>query len=172
MTDFAWIGWVVFGIILIIAEIFTPGFVLLWFGIGALAAGLAAMLGLDSLTAQFVIFLLASSALTAASRTIFSNYFVREGDEAALKSGTENLPGQIGVVSQDSAGALNEGAVKVFGSTWTAFPVKGELPLKAGEQVLVESIKGAKIYVRRISAEPDWRQTQALPEGEPKHSEE
>ena len=157
-TDFAWIAWVVFGVILIVAEVFTPGFVLLWFGVGALAAAFAALLGLESLTAQFMIFLQASAGLTAASRTIFSNYFVREDGGDALKSGAENLPGQIGVVSQDSAGALHEGAVKVFGSTWTAIPIAGEAPLKAGEQVMVERIKGTKIYVRRIHDTPDWRQ--------------
>ena len=157
-SNFAWIAWVVFGVILIVAEVFTPGFVLLWFGIGALVAALAALLGLENLTAQFMIFLLASAALTAASRTIFSNYFVPEGEESAIKTGMESLPGQVGIVAQDSAGALHESAVKVFGSTWTAFPIAGELPLKAGEQVLVERVKGSKIYVRRFTDEPGWRQ--------------
>ncbi len=41
MDNFVWIGWCVLGGILIVAEVFTSGFVLLWFGIGALAAALA-----------------------------------------------------------------------------------------------------------------------------------
>jgi len=36
MPDWVWILWSVLGAILIVAEIFTSGFVLLWFGIGAL----------------------------------------------------------------------------------------------------------------------------------------
>jgi len=52
---------------------------------------------------------------------------------------------------------LQEGAVKVFGSTWTAYPVTGEEPLEAGERVCVERIEGASIYVKRIGTEPDWR---------------
>jgi membrane protein implicated in regulation of membrane protease activity len=58
---------------------------------------------------------------------------------------------------------LHEGAVKVFGSTWTAYPAPGELPLEAGERVCVESVEGASIYVRRIGEDPDWR-PKSLPE--------
>ena len=37
MANYLWIFWTILGAILIIAEVFTTGFVLLWFGIGALA---------------------------------------------------------------------------------------------------------------------------------------
>ena len=47
---------------------------------------------------------------------------------------------------------MQEGAVKVFGSTWTVYPVSGEEPLEAGERVVVESVEGASIYVRRLNA--------------------
>ena len=43
MQNLLWIFWAVMGLVLIIAEIFTPGFVLLWFGVGALAAAFAGM---------------------------------------------------------------------------------------------------------------------------------
>ena len=49
MDDFVWILWCVLGLVLIVAEVFTTGFVLLWFGIGALAAALAGLIGIDSL---------------------------------------------------------------------------------------------------------------------------
>jgi len=157
MGDWIWIVWAVLGVALIVAEIFTTGFVLLWFGIGALAASLAGIVGLDSLALQFLIFAVVSISLTAASRTIFANLFARESSGQALKSGVQSLPGKVGTVVSSSAGALQEGAVKVFGSTWTAYPAAGEEPLVAGERVLVESVEGASIYVRRIGAEPDWR---------------
>ncbi|MDQ3688197.1 MAG: NfeD family protein, partial [Acidobacteriota bacterium] len=75
--NFAWILWTMLGVILVIAEIFTLGFVLLWFGIGAFAAALAGLVGLG-FPFQFLVFFIVSIALTAASRTIFANYFVRE----------------------------------------------------------------------------------------------
>ncbi len=157
MENYLWIFWTILGAILVIAEIFTTGFVLLWFGIGALAAALAAFVGINSVTAQFLIFAIVSVALTAASRTIFVNYFSREKAGGDLKSGVEALPGKIGTVVSSSRGALNEGAVKVYGSTWTAFPVDGEMPLEAGDRVIVERVQGASIYVRRVDQERDWR---------------
>jgi len=163
MSDnFAWILWAMLGVILIVAEIFTPGFVLLWFGIGALAAALAGLVGLGY-PFQFLVFFIVSIALTAASRTIFANYFVRENEAGGFKTGVDALPGKIGTVVSSSRGALSEGAVKVYGSTWTAYPAEGEEPLEAGDRVMVERLQGASIYVRRVDAAPDWRAS-ALPE--------
>jgi membrane protein implicated in regulation of membrane protease activity len=163
MSEWFWVLWCILGAILIVAEIFTSGFVLLWFGIGALAAAFVGFIGIDSLALQFMIFAGVSIALTAASRTIFLNYFSRERTGQSLRSGVDALPGKIGTVVSSSNGALHEGAVKVFGSTWTAYPAAGEPPLEAGERVCVESVEGASIYVRRIEDEPDWR-PKTLPE--------
>ena len=160
--DFAWIIWTVLGVILVIAEVFTPGFVLLWFGIGARCAALGAFVGIGY-PLQFLIFFIVSIALTAASRTIFVNYFTQRDAPEGLKTGAEALPGKIGTVVSSSRGALNEGAVKVYGSTWTAYPADGEGPLEAGDRVVVESLRGASIYVRRVSAVPEWR-AKELPE--------
>ena len=144
---------------------FTSGFVLLWFGIGALAAAFLGLLGVDSLFVQFMVFAVVSIGLTAASRTNFINYFSREKTGGSLRSGVDALPGKIGTVVSSSKGALHEGAVKVFGSTWTAYPAPGEPPLEAGERVCVDSVEGASIYVKRIDGDPDWR-PKALPESE------
>jgi membrane protein implicated in regulation of membrane protease activity len=157
MESYLWIFWAILAAVLIVAEIFTTGFVLLWFGIGALAAGFAGLLGLHSLVWQFLIFAVVSIALTAASRTIFVNYFSREKTGGDLKSGVAALPGKVGTVVSSSRGAMNEGAVKVYGSTWTAYPADGEEPLEAGDRVEVTQVQGASIYVRRIGAAPDWR---------------
>ncbi len=161
--NWLWIPWTVLGLILIVAEVFTPGFVLLWFGIGALAAAFAGLVGIDSLAIQFAIFAVVSIVLTAASRTIFVNYFSREKTGDSLRTGADALPGKIGTVVSSSRGALNEGAVKVFGSTWTAYPAEGEEPLEAGERVRVERMEGASLYVRRVEIEADWRHSY-LPE--------
>ena len=157
MSEWFWILWTILGAVLIVAEMFTSGFVLLWFGIGALAAALLGLVGIDSLALQFLVFAIVSIGLTVSSRTIFVNYFSREKTGQSLRSGVDSLPGKIGTVVSSSRGALQEGAVKVFGSTWTAYPVTGEEPLEAGERVCVDRVEGASIYVKRIGTEPDWR---------------
>ena len=156
MEQLAWIFWLVLGVALIIAEVFTLGFVLFWFGIGAIAAALVGMLG-GGFLLQFFVFAIVSIALTALSRTIFSKYLSHR-DEDTVKMGVDSLPGQIGTVTIASQGALKEGAVKVYGSTWTAFPIDGETALTEGEKVEVVSVKGSSIYVRPIVNElPEWR---------------
>src|SRR5215210_6713796 len=97
MDNLAWILWTVLGVILIIAEVFTPGFVLLWFGVGALAAALASFLG-AGVAGQFLIFIALSSILTALSRTIFVNYFTGRDEPEGMKMGAATLPGRVGTV--------------------------------------------------------------------------
>jgi membrane protein implicated in regulation of membrane protease activity len=157
MNEIAWILWVVLGVVLIIAEVFTLGFVLFWFGIGALAGALVGFLGFGLLW-QFMAFALVSLALTAMSRKIFADYY-SHNDENIVKTGMDSLPGQIGTVTTESRGALNEAAVKVFGSTWTAFPIDEDAPLVAGEKVEVVRVQGSSIYVRKVTRElPEWRE--------------
>jgi membrane protein implicated in regulation of membrane protease activity len=158
MEQAAWIFWLVLGVGLIIAEVFTLGFVLLWFGVGAIAAALIGILG-GGVLLQFFVFAIVSIALTAMSRTIFARYLSRR-EEDTLKMGVDSLPGQIGTVTVASKGALKEAGVKVYGSTWTAFPIDGETELAEGEKVEVVSVKGASILVRPVLADhqlPEWR---------------
>ncbi|MEO6588931.1 MAG: NfeD family protein [Pyrinomonadaceae bacterium] len=158
MEQLAWLFWVILGVILIIAETFTFGFVLFWFGIGAIAAAFAGFLGVG-IVGQFVIFAVASIALTAMSRTIFAKYY-SHGDADVVKMGMDALPGQIGTVTSKSKGALNEAAVKVYGSVWTAFPIDDKKILEEGEKVEVVRVQGSSIYVQKVSdikELPDWR---------------
>ncbi|MCA1622819.1 MAG: NfeD family protein [Acidobacteria bacterium] len=156
MEQFAWILWIVLGVVLIIAEIFTFGFVLFWFGIGALAAALAGFFGVG-FGLQFLIFAIVSIALTVMSRTIFTNYYSHD-DENTIKMGVDALPGQIGTVTSASNGVLNEAAVKVYGSTWTAFPIDSSTRLVEGEKVEVVRVQGSSIYVQKTRELPEWRE--------------
>lgn len=158
IEQFAWIIWIVLGVCLIVAEIFTLGFFLFWFGIGSLAAALVAFLGLG-IGWQFLVFTVVSVVLTMLSRTIFSKYY-SHNDEPVYKTGVDALPGQIGTVTSASKGSLKSGEVKVYGSVWTAFPEDENRPLVEGEKVEVVSVKGASIYVRRINELPEWREAE------------
>ena len=151
MEQFAWIGWTIFGVILIVAEIFTLGFVLFWFGIGALVAAFAGFLGVGFI-GQFLIFATVSISLTFLSRKIFHGYQNKD-----ILTGIDSIIGQIGTVSDSSKGALNKGEVKVFGSTWSAISEDGENLLE-GEKVEVVQVKGTTIYVRKYKELPEWRE--------------
>jgi len=150
----AWVIWLIIAAIFAVAEVFTPGFFLLWFGVGALVAMIMALLSVGSFAAQMLVFLVVSVALVIASRTIFEKFLNRPADTNRLRSGIETIIGQVGTVVEPSSGALNVGAVRVYGSVWTAFPAEGEWPLREGDSVTVERIEGNAIYVRRTAFQP------------------
>ncbi len=157
MDQFVWIFWLVLGIGLLVAEIFTLGFFLFWFGVGALAAAFVGLLGFGFVW-QFAAFAIVSIACTILSRSIFSNRFLST-EESEKKMGLEALPGKIGTVTEPSKGSLNAAAVRVYGSEWTAYPIDGESSLIAGEKVEVVRIEGASIYVQKVQKElPGWKQ--------------
>ncbi len=147
--SYAWIVWLIIAAIFIGAEVLTPGFFLLWFGVGALVAALLALIGITSVAAQIVSFLVVSVLLLIASRTILERFLPKPSLSNTLKTGVETMIGQIGTVVEPSRGALNEAAVKAYGSVWTAIPIEGEKPLTEGETVAIERIEGNTIYVRR-----------------------
>lgn len=155
MEQYAWVLWIVLGVSLIVAEIFTLGFVLLWFGIGALVAAFLGYLGFG-IGVQFLAFAIISSILTVLSRKIVHNKYLNSGEEK-IKIGIDSLPGQIGMVTGSSQGTLNASEVQVYGSRWTAFPELGEEPLLEGEKVEVVEVKGTSIYVRKVRKLPGWR---------------
>jgi membrane protein implicated in regulation of membrane protease activity len=150
MDSLSLIIWLVLGVALIVAEVFTLGFVLLWFGIGAIAAAIVGLLG-GGLGMQFLVFAIVSVAMTALSRTILYDYLPHGGH--SVKTGIDSLPGKVGTVTQASKGALHEAAVRVYGSTWTAYPIDGESQLIEGEKVEVVEIRGSSIYVRKAIRE-------------------
>lgn len=144
-----WLIWLILAAIFAVAEVFTTGFVLLWFGVGAAVAALLALLGVESLAAQVTAFLIVSVILVIASRTIFERFLVRSSRDNELKTGVAQMIGQVATVTEASRGSLNEAAVKVYGSVWTALPLSDEAPLQEGERVVIERIEGNTVYVRR-----------------------
>ncbi len=151
MDQYAWILWAILSVFLIIAEIFTLGFVLFWFGIGAAIAAFAGYLGVG-VFGQFLIFALVSIVLTVMSKTIFEQYYPHNDGER-LKTGVETLPGQIGTVKRASKGALNEATVRAFGTNWKAYPEHDDEVLKEGEKVEIVRVEGSTIYVRQAKRE-------------------
>lgn len=147
--SYAWIVWLIIAALFIGAEVLTPGFFLLWFGVGALAAALLAIVGVTSVAAQLIAFLVVSIVLLIASRTIFERFLSPRASQSVVKTGVDKMIGQVGTVVEPSRGALHEAAVKVYGSVWTAFPIEGEKPLAEGETVAIERIEGNAIYVCR-----------------------
>lgn len=143
-----WHIWVFVGIGLVIGEIFTAGFLLLWFGVGAfLAAGLA-LLGAGSIY-QMLSFILTSLILIVLSRTIFRQFLFRK--EVGISTNVEALIGQEALVMQIIEGKSKPGLVKIGGETWSAITEEGRID--QDEVVRVKGVVGNKVLVERLKSE-------------------
>ena len=135
-------AWVVMAILLAIAEIFTSGFFLICFGVGAAVAALAGFLGFAPLV-QFGTFLVASAVVLGLLRP-FAN---RVSNPNSQPVGIDRLLGKQGIVLETIDPARGSGVVRVEHERWSADSVD-EIPLAAGTNVLVVGIEGTHLKVR------------------------
>lgn len=147
--DLSWWHWAVGGLALIIAELVVPSFVLIWFGVGALAVALLLALTGIGLTAQLAIWLAVSLALVAAWFKIFrpNTHKTRIGMADA------GVVGEIGVLVHDVA-PFDKGRVRfqkpVLGDdVWECI---ADEAIKSGERVRVLAVEGSFLKVGRAGS--------------------
>ena len=145
MEFFQWHWWAAAALMLLIAEIFVPGFFLLCLGVGCVGGSIAAALG-----AGAGVQLLAFSALALASfftiRPLLMRQFWKDG---GLRTNVDALTGQRGRVSQDFDPALRLGRVVVGGDDWRAECVNDH-PLRAGDLVKVVRVDSNTLVVKPL----------------------
>lgn len=137
------ITWAVIGIVLIIIDIATTTFILLFFGIGALITAVATWIGLTPhLGGQLVVFSITSLLTMMLFRKTAQRFFGRSEKELEY---TEYI-GQNALVTE-SISANGEGRIKYRGTEWIAFTdLSEEIP--KGSMVKIEAVDGIKLKVR------------------------
>jgi membrane protein implicated in regulation of membrane protease activity len=138
--------WLVFGMLLIIAELFIPSFTIFWFGLGARAGGallwLAPSLGL---TAQLLLWAVFSSLLTA-----FWFLFMKPRMQDKTRAGMarEALLGETGQVIREPDGE-RRGTVRfskpLLGSDEWSFIC--DEPVRVGDRVQIRDVSGNTLIV-------------------------
>ncbi len=107
--------WIVVGIVLVIAEVLTFTFYLLWLGIGALVAGLVAWIAPEQFYVQFGV-----GALVTLILTYYTRSFSRKVDQSpGFIDKVEDLIGSKGVVVE-TIEPEGLGVVRVGTETWSA----------------------------------------------------
>ena len=136
--------WAIIGIILIIAEVATMSFVLIFFGLGALLTALLAWTGITpGLDSQLLVFSISSLSMLVVLRRFAKNLFFSKADTS------QDSIGQRAQVSKPiSHGA--EGAVTFRGSEWIAFSDSADT-IPAGSTVEIIGTEGIRLKVRRIT---------------------
>jgi membrane protein implicated in regulation of membrane protease activity len=136
--------WLVLGIALAVAEVFTSTFVLLMLAVGALAAAAGAALDLN-VVGQMLVFGAVSGAALAGVRPVVRRHL--RGDGSTTRIGMEAIEGANGLVVE--AVDAEHGSVRIDGELWRARPYDATQTIPIGEQVRVIEVKGATAMVWR-----------------------
>jgi membrane protein implicated in regulation of membrane protease activity len=141
--DYWWV-WMIVAAVFVVGEIFTAGFFLLVFGIGAAAAGVLALAGVGSAW-QWVAFIVVSFVSFLASR----RFADRVSDDQPPGIGADRFIGEQCVVLEAVDNAANTGRVRMNNEEWRADSVDGE-GIPVGARVVVTGIKGTHLVVRLL----------------------
>ncbi len=133
--------WLVFGLILLIAEMASGTTYLLWPAVAAFLTALISLAGVTTWVADVAIFAVLVIALTAFGRPIVQRW--REQNNAeGLNDRSKMLIGTQGVITVFANGT---GSVKIADTVWR---VLSDEALQPGQTVVIDSVDGATLKVR------------------------
>ncbi len=144
MDYWFWV-WLVAAVMLSAAEIFTAGFFMLPFGVGAALAAVLAFFDV-ALVWQWTAFVGLSSLLLFTLRG-FSDKMTHEPPQ---KVAADRLIGRVGVVIEEINHSTGTGRVRVDREEWRADSV-GEITIALGVSITVSVVEGAHLIVVPVS---------------------
>lgn len=145
MDFFQWHWWAGLALVLMIAEIFVPGFFLLCLGIGCIGGSLAAAIGLGA-AGQLIAF---SGFALVSFLTIRPLLMKRMWKGADVRTNVDALVGQRGRVTQDFEPGLRLGRVSAAGDDWRA-ECTTDRQLRVGDLIEVVRVDSNTLIVRPI----------------------
>ena len=139
----AWWIWVLGGLVLLLAEVLTPGgFFVIFFGAGAILVGALKAVGWNGPAwAEWLVF----TVLSVASLALFREPLMRRFN---MKNGkpVDQLAGERALVTEDVAPG-GVGKAEMRGASWTA-RTSGSLMLARGQRCLVERVEGLTLWLK------------------------
>lgn len=138
--------WIVLGVVLAVAEMFTATFVLIMLAAGAFAAATAAALGAP-VVGQVAAFGVVSALALAAVRPIIMRHGLSASQTGDTPFGVEAIEGSAGLVLEQVD--ADHGLVKIDGEMWTARSYDATQVMEPGERVRVVEVRGATALVWR-----------------------
>jgi membrane protein implicated in regulation of membrane protease activity len=135
--------WLLAGVGLILAEIFTLTVVLGLLGVAALAAALVGFLGAGAVV-QALAFAGSSAALLVFARPPVQRMLAR-GDADGSRTDARALTGSTATVIERVSD--DGGQVRLNGELWRARPYAGGGPLEVGQPATVAAVEGATLLV-------------------------
>ncbi len=147
MMRWIWIGG---GVLLVLLEFAIPGLVVIFFGVGAILTGVLVAFGLlDTLTSQFMMWILASAVLFFGLRGQIQRWFpaleryVPPADNLEILGSVAQV---IETITPDEPGR-----VRFQGTTWKA--VSRSTRIEAGQTVKITGRDNLILYVQPLSGD-------------------
>lgn len=141
-----WKLWVIISGFFFIIEIFTVGFLVFWFGVGALLTMIVSIF-VDNIIVQATVFLISSTILLFATRPL-ANKFSQSDDDT--KTNAYAIEGKIGKVITTIDPIEGKGQIKIGGEIWSANSFDNTC-ISQDTKVIVEKIDGVKAIVKPVS---------------------
>jgi len=139
----AWWIWVLGGLVLLVAEVTTPGgFFAIFFGAGAILVGALKALGWEGPSwAEWLVF----TVLSVASLAFFRKPLMRRFSLSGGKT-VDRMEGERALVTEDVAPG-GVGKAEMRGASWTA-RTAGDATLAKGCRCRVERVEGLTLWLR------------------------
>lgn len=137
--------WTILAVVMGIGEIFTAGFFLLPFAIGAGAAAILAWAG-AAVVAQWLVFFGVSVFALAYLR----RFITRQDEGEQPRIGANRWIGLEGVVIADIDPISGSGMVKVESEEWRAIAPHA---VPSGQKIIVTDVRGARLVVEPLEGE-------------------
>lgn len=138
-----WTWWLIFAGMCFILEIATEGFLVCWFGVGALAAMVTSFF-VENWIIQLIVFAVVSIILVLSTRKLKSKFEPKE-----TPTNVYTIIGKKAVVSTTIDNIKSVGQIKVDGDIWSAKNEEDEI-IPEGSTVEILRIEGVKTVVKKI----------------------
>ncbi|MGL1863407.1 MAG: NfeD family protein [Pseudodesulfovibrio sp.] len=129
VENIMWLIWLAIGVGFILAEVMAPGFIIIFFGLGALIAGATAFFG-STIQMQIVVFGVSSLALLLLLRKFMASIFhgsaSADGGAEGEKDHTIGAPAEV----VEAIVPPRQGRIKFQGTFWAAESTE-EIPVGA-----------------------------------------
>ncbi|OKZ74758.1 MAG: hypothetical protein BHW00_03800 [Clostridium sp. 26_22] len=142
-----WQFWLIVAGLFFVGEIFTLGFLIFWFGIGALFAMIVSFFT-TNIIIQTTVFLITSTIFILATKPLVKKFV----DVKKTNTNVFSIIGKKALVIKDIDPIHSSGQIKLNGEVWSAETENDEI-IKEGSEVEVLKINGVKAIVKLVNSE-------------------
>ena len=139
-----WQVWLIIAGLFFVGEIATVGFLIFWFGIGALIAMIVSFFT-SNIIIQTTIFVISSTILIFATKPFVKKF----ADVKKTNTNVYSIIGKKALVIKTIDPIHSVGQIKINGEVWTAESENNQV-IDEGSEVEILEIKGVKAIVKTI----------------------